>query len=464
MHKNSLMNQTLTPLALHEEVDASYVDLRASIEDYYDENVDHKDQTKKLVKETLMTLDNISLTKLINNAKLPGLLTKLEGFQSSFNTGWSLRCYKHSKECLPLPPQAMLLFQQFHNLKSVHLLGGGGENLEKQVIVWQKPPSYTKGEIIQIITTTKKPEDEAAKTPMEQEPERPTRVVSISTIRPITRPNPEVALIESSSRPSLTDPILEIHVVHEEAEKARIDPKIILSAKGGEQFKKIQDAEHQVHKRQHTEKAKKAMELRKKRLEQYIWITPSKLRPEPITNVKIHPNSKPLVLIVYRANDKRNFQVRNPFKFADFKVTELDELGPIIEKKKNKIVGELMISLGKRKRKHIELEPEIKVPGLECNRKFHEGVPFVNNMVIEEPKYGMFFINVFGDEAFQRMSDINKVGFDALLTYLVMASNITTPKNTRFCLKLRKLIAEHPNQEMLHSKKVKLESVGYKLD
>ncbi|GJV95327.1 hypothetical protein Tco_1546904 [Tanacetum coccineum] len=78
--------------------------------------------------------------------------------------------------------------------------------------MWQKTPSYTKGKIIQIITATKKPEDEAAETPMEQEPKRPTRVVSISTIRPITRPNPEVALIESSSRPSLTDPILEIHI------------------------------------------------------------------------------------------------------------------------------------------------------------------------------------------------------------------------------------------------------------
>ncbi|GJS68395.1 hypothetical protein Tco_0682960 [Tanacetum coccineum] len=28
------------------------------------------------------------------------------------------------------------------------------------------------------------------------------------------------------------------------------------------------------------------------------------------------------------------------------------------------------------------------------------GVPFVNNMVIEEPEYGMFFIDVFGNEAF----------------------------------------------------------------
>ncbi|GJW25408.1 hypothetical protein Tco_0039219 [Tanacetum coccineum] len=364
---------------------------------------------------------------------------------------------------------------------------------------------------MQIVTTTKNPEDEAAETPMEQEPEITTRAVPISTVRPITRPNPEVALIESSSRPPFTNNILEIpipqpnglvinimplepqviqragkgiatsdeefpqklvpastiifnltndeiqeylnkeeeikkkaeeakllamtkseiiKVVHEEAKKAKIDPKLVLSAKGGEQFKKIYDAEHQVHKRQHTKKTKKAMKLRKKRLEQYI-------------------------------------------------VTELDELGLIIKKKKNKIVGELMISLGKRyerlrkipedlgiqssllapkqapsqssgrKRKHMELEPEIKVPRLECNRSLPKGVPFVKNMVIEEPKYGMFFIDVFGDQSFQRMSDINKIRVDSLLTYLMMASIITIPENTRFCLKLRKLIAEYLDQEKL---------------
>nr|GEV03218.1 hypothetical protein [Tanacetum cinerariifolium] len=35
----------------------------------------------------------------------------------------------------------------------------------------------------------------------------------------------------------------------------------------------------------------------------------------------------------------------------------------------------------------MELEPEIKVPGLEYNRSLPEGVPYVNNMVIEEPKF-----------------------------------------------------------------------------
>ncbi|GKC82630.1 hypothetical protein Tco_1138347 [Tanacetum coccineum] len=166
---------------------------------------------------------------------------------------------------------------------------------------------------------------------------------------------------------------------------------------------------------------------------------------------------------------EETFKFTVPLKFADFGVTKLDELGPIIQRKKNKIVGELMISLEKRyerlrkipeelriqsalptpapeqapsqssgrKRKHMELEPEIKVPVLECNRSLPEGVPFVNNMVIEEPEYGMFFIDVFGNKAFQRMSDINKVKVDSLLTYLVIASNITTPENIRFCLKLR---------------------------
>nr|GEV10652.1 hypothetical protein [Tanacetum cinerariifolium] len=89
-----------------------------------------------------------------------------------------------------------------------------------------------------------------------------------------------------------------------------------------------------------------------------------------------------------------------------------------------------------------------------------ESVPFVNNMVIEDPEYGRLFINIFGDEAFQRMNDIHKVDVETLLTYLVMASNVTTPKNTRFCLKLRKLMESHPDQEKLKSKKVKLESIG----
>ncbi|GKB43516.1 hypothetical protein Tco_0888458 [Tanacetum coccineum] len=45
----------------------------------------------------------------------------------------------------------------------------------------------------------------------------------------------------------------------------------------------------------------------------------------------------------------------------------------------------------------------------------------------------------------------------------LMASIIKTFENARFGLKLKKLIAEHPDQEKLQSKKVKLEAIGNKL-
>ncbi|GJY25817.1 retrovirus-related pol polyprotein from transposon TNT 1-94 [Tanacetum coccineum] len=45
----------------------------------------------------------------------------------------------------------------------------------------------------------------------------------------------------------------------------------------------------------------------------------------------------------------------------------------------------------------MKLELEIKVPGLECNISLPEGVPIINNMVIEEPEYGIFFTDVFDE-------------------------------------------------------------------
>ncbi|GJT43596.1 hypothetical protein Tco_0952311 [Tanacetum coccineum] len=121
-----------------------------------------------------------------------------------------------------------------------------------------------------------------------------------------------------------------IKVVQEEAEKIGLDPKKIATAKAGEKFKKAQDAEHQVLKREHSKKVKTLTKLNKRRDEEYMWIMTNRIKPEPITDVKIHPNTKPVVVSVYMNNDKRNFDVHNPFKFTDFGTTELDELGPII--------------------------------------------------------------------------------------------------------------------------------------
>ncbi|GJV02306.1 hypothetical protein Tco_1335875 [Tanacetum coccineum] len=227
-----------------------------------------------------------------------------------------------------------------------------------------------------------------------------------------------------------------------------------------------------------------------------MWTISSRLKPEKITAIKIHPKTKPVVITVYRCIDGRTFDVHNPFAFGDFGISELDEPREIIPKQKNDVVKDLMNSLSrryerikkipeelgipsalpapipeqtsskfsKRKRKHLELEPEIKISGLECNRTLPDNVLFVNNMVIEEPEYGIFFTDEFGDQAFQRWSDIEKVGMEALVSYLVAASIVQSPENARFNMKLKKLIAEHPDQEKLKSKKVKLEALGYEMD
>ncbi|GJT89216.1 retrovirus-related pol polyprotein from transposon TNT 1-94 [Tanacetum coccineum] len=259
-----------------------------------------------------------------------------------------------------------------------------------------------------------------------------------------------------------------IKVVQEEAEKIRHDQKKITSSKARKKFKKAQDAEHQVLKRYHSKKVRKSLELKKHKYDSYMWTINSRLKPEPITDIKIHLKTKPVVITVYRGTDGRNFDVHNPFIFGKFGISELDELREIIPKKKNVVVKDLMNSLSqrykrirkilnelgiqsalpapvpeqassqtsRRKRKRMELEPKVKVHGLECNKSLPEGVLFVNNMVIEDPEYGIFFIDVF----------------------------VRTQENARFFLKLRKLIANHPDQEKLKSKKVKLEALGYKMD
>ncbi|GKB25140.1 hypothetical protein Tco_0864541 [Tanacetum coccineum] len=172
-------------------------------------------------------------------------------------------------------------------------------------------------------------------------------------------------------------------------------------------------------------------------------------------------------MTVYRGTDGRTFDVHNPFAFGDFGISELDELGEIIPKKKNVVVKDLMNSLSqryerikkileelripsalpapilehasskssRRKRKHMELEPEIKISGLECNRTLIKNVLFVNNMVIEEPDYGILFTDEFGDQAFQRWSDIDKVAMKVLVSYLLAASMVQSPKNARFGMK-----------------------------
>nr|GEX51452.1 reverse transcriptase [Tanacetum cinerariifolium] len=371
------------PFADMEPIHPTVIDLsgigakyQAFIEEYYDENIAHIDQTEKLVESTMSTIDKRSteikdlykglnvITKLLKDINTavkddPAIKKKIDKVIETF----AKISTNITEDTSKIKSMMMEIYQAFKGQSSsassssvtltlilTNILenvdGGNATNTATE-----EPPSHTKEEtedlkmeipILSILPTkvpptqaqpiTTHPESSQAAlridkgkgiaTESDEDPSK--KLVPASTI---VHPNPdeevkklkkaaEEARLIAISKPEV------IKVVQEEAKKIRLDPKKIASAKAGKKFKKAQDAKHQV--------------------------LNIEIKPEPITDVKIHPNTKPVVLSVYGDNDKRNFDVHNPFKFTNFKITELDELGPIIQKKNNSIVKELMTSLSKR--------------------------------------------------------------------------------------------------------------------
>ncbi|GJX11823.1 hypothetical protein Tco_0201682 [Tanacetum coccineum] len=156
---------------------------------------------------------------------------------------------------------------------------------------------------------------------------------------------------------------------------------------------KPEDAEHHVLKREHTKKVRKAFELRKHKFENYMWTINNRLKPETITDIKIHPKTKPVVII-------------------------------------DNMVLKKSMSMGSSSLMNSEI------------KHFKDG-EILTKLVW---KLSCHILQL------------------ALVSYLVAASMVKSPENARFILKLKKLIAEHPDQDMLKSKKVKLEALGYEMN
>ncbi|GKD56304.1 hypothetical protein Tco_1289691, partial [Tanacetum coccineum] len=370
--------------AQHEEAVVSYADLKAAIEGYYEENIDRREQTNKVIDAAMNSLDKNIIARVIEATEVT--ITSQEKHLAELAKSLTSIAWNLGSRIIVIELSQFTIKTKVSSLRQDTLkyqIHDDRDLLEDNVTHAdiEEPPSHTQGEHVAI-------------------EEEPTTAVSITTVKPTEMITLELTKEQIQAYIDKEEQIKKaakeakmfemtktevIKVVQEEAEKIGLDLKKIISAK----------------------KAKRATELRKKRVEQYIWTMSNRLKPEPITDVKIYPKTKPVVITVYRNNDKRNFDVHNPFKFTYFGITELDELGPIIEKKKNTIIKDLMESLtpsvsSGRMRKHMELEPEFKVPRLECNISLPNGVPFINNMVIEEPEYGIFFTDVFGHQAFQR--------------------------------------------------------------
>ena len=107
-------------------------------------------------------------------------------------------------------------------------------------------------------------------------------------------------------------------VVDEEGKALGLKPQVLQSGAGGEIFKKAQDEELRALNQAREAKRKMAAEIRQKKIDRYNWVMTSRYKPEPITDIYIHPNTKPAIVSVYRGPDKRHFEVHSPFKFNMF--------------------------------------------------------------------------------------------------------------------------------------------------
>ncbi|GJU66366.1 hypothetical protein Tco_1252625 [Tanacetum coccineum] len=439
------------------EAAVSYADLKAFIDQYYDENITHRDQTDKLIEASVSSLDRSSTTisdlykgldvitqllKDINTAMKddPATNQKLNEATETFarissNITENLGSWMSEVELsqTALKREISSLKKDTSKIKSMmtemyaafqgHLSSASSSGVTPKLALiviqanvegenanttaTEEPPSHTKGETEEPILIDKgkwiatESDDDPSKKQV-----KPSFIVRPDPDEPVRDKEVQIKKAEEEVRLlAMTKPEV-IKVVQEEAEKIGLDPKAIKVQRLVKCFKKL-------------------------RMLNMLFSKDNILR-------KIYPKTKPTVVTVYRGTDGRNFEVHEPFLFSAFGISELDEPREIIPKKKNVVPHP---------------DPE-------------EGNESTWNLSLKQESldWNAIELSLKMDQAFQRWSDIDKVGMEALVLYLVAASMVKSFENARFSRKPRKLIAEHPDQEKLKSNKVKLEALGYKMD
>nr|GEU68277.1 hypothetical protein [Tanacetum cinerariifolium] len=384
----------------HEEAAIHYVNLRAFIDDYYNENITYRDQTDILVEASMSSLEKSNstindlykglevITKLLKdithyvkddpaiNKKSTVKNIQHHAFKqeealtawmkSSTNMAWNLGFRILSlKNPKPTFTQACLILKKIQDpsrgecytilsLKNLLLiLSGTNANIQEKP---KEPKQSTDANIREGkgIATDDQAKDKRklVKASSIVYPDEPDKVEDIKKAK-------EEAKLDAISKNEV------IKIVQEEAMKLGINLKEAIATKAGKLFRKL---------RMLNMRSLKYNTLRRSKLDELREIIPK----------------------------KKNIVVKDLMKSLSQRYEKLrkipGELGvqpalPLLKQASSQTSG--------RKQKYIELDPKIRIPGLECNLTLFENASFVNNMVIKEPNYGIFFTGEFGDQAFE---------------------------------------------------------------
>nr|GEX75538.1 hypothetical protein [Tanacetum cinerariifolium] len=256
-----------------EEAAVSYADLQASIEGYCKENVDHREQTDKLLQDAFKddpslnkkvidasetyTKNSTALTELlilVKNFDFQGLKSTVESFQATaLRQDEYLSSWAKLSKVSPQPLQAMCHKQHVLSLKGQQMLRE--ENVTH--VDTEEPPSHTKREHVAMKDDTEKTEEGKGIATDEQLESQPKLVKASFVVRPNSDASILVPYTINGKLFYLTEEQILAHmdkedqikkaekeakrlamtknevikIVQEEAEKIGIDPKKVISAK-----------------------------------------------------------------------------------------------------------------------------------------------------------------------------------------------------------------------------------------
>ncbi|PWA84580.1 concanavalin A-like lectin/glucanase domain-containing protein [Artemisia annua] len=506
----------------HLEAAASYADLRANVETFVQKATETKDLTEQGVKDVQTAIEKLgtdqgtqlsSVLKAFQDLQTefkddPVLVFKLLEFMDSHKAtskalselptlfNWtlredpqaqppqqksSLRLYLYKASCLyPQLPQHWSFTNPIHT--------------EATTTTTEVPEPTTTAEVPEPSVNTVQPADKG-KAIMTTDVSLPKLVNAPKEVRPDPDAPVLIEIILHNGKVfrGTNEQVTEV-MEREDRIKAELLSKPVIAEVAkeviretdqsikGEQFLQLQaDMIKEAN-----QKAKLITERKKRNYERYVWMMTKSKGEGPITDILIYPFKKgePFGATVQRG--PRVNEVYTPFKLSDFGIKEWVMMGPILKKKKNKCIPEL---LGNLTKKYQELERVAKSLGIDhqkaldsqglvipthtqetedfiaplhCNRTPPVGVRFVPNKVIKEPEYGIFIIDELKEKAFQRVSDIHLVDTTTLLAYKMMALQFRSRENEEFMLLMDKMMNERPDKDILLTKKAKLELIGIK--
>ncbi|GJT82955.1 hypothetical protein Tco_1057297 [Tanacetum coccineum] len=238
----------------HEEAAVHYDNLKASIDDYYDENIAHRDQTDKLVEAFMSSLDRSSTITCLQFSDLQSTVKDLQAHaikqdeesaawaKSSTNMAWNLSSRLSGSATTTL---------------ALTYIPANVEGENESNTATEDPPYQTERETEAIEDENSKnslrnlnnqlmqiliPQREGKEITTEEQSDPQTKLVKASST---IREDPDEPLREETMRKAEEEAKLfkmsrheMIKVIREEAKKIRIPAKLAISAKAGEKFKK----------------------------------------------------------------------------------------------------------------------------------------------------------------------------------------------------------------------------------